>query len=142
MPSPNDGQLRIALKHAAAKQAAQRRQFLRSEDGLLTPQAQPSPEHYHLIYHVKNDVSVPDFKRVFLSSREAYQKIYEMAQQAEPRVEWYEDGRVGFETRLHGRADLWWVILEVAACIRSTCKKTLERNTMKRRLILLPGETD
>lgn len=111
-------------------------------DGLILPQAQPSSEHYHVIYHVKDDVSVPDFKRVYVSSREAYEYVHDMAQPAEPNVEWYEDGRVGFETRLHGRADLWWVVLEVAACIRSECTKVLDRVSLKRRLILLPGEVE
>jgi hypothetical protein len=136
-------QLRAALKRASIRQSAQQRSLMRSSgDGLILPRAQPSPEHYHVIYHVKNDVSVPDFRRVYISSREVYEYIHDLAQQAEPNVEWYEDGKVGFETRLHGRADLWWVVLEAAACIRNECTKTLERANLKRRLVLLPGETD
>lgn len=104
------------------------------------PKAAPSPEHYHIIYHVPKDgLSIPHFKEVYTTSREAYVKIHEMAQEAEPNVEWYEDGQVGFETRLYGRADMWWLVLEVAACIRSACTKIMQKNAMRGKLILLPG---
>lgn len=114
------------------------------DNGLIVPAgAQPSPEHYHLVYNVpKEGVSIPHYADVYVTSREAYGKIWEIAQQAEPNVEYSDDGRVGLETRLHGRADLWWVVLEVAACIRSACTKTIDRGKLKKRLILLTGERD
>jgi hypothetical protein len=145
-PPPDDGQLRAAMRKAFLKNAQQRRTLRETNDsGLIIPatKAAPSPEHYHIVYHVpKDEIAIPNYREVFISSREAYQKIHDMAKQAEPRVEWYDDGQVGLETRLHGRADLWWIVLEVAACIRSKCTRTLERKDLKRRLILLPGEKD
>lgn len=145
MTSREDAEVRAALVRAAN---FQRRQFKLLQS--LSPkgpapriQAEPSPEHYHLIYNVPKDgISIPHFQELYVTSREGYQKIHEMAREAEPNVEWYEDGQVGFETRLHGRTDQWWIVLEVAACIRSTCGKTLARKDQKRKLILLPGERE
>lgn len=125
----SDGHLRAAMRRAFFEQRKQHRQV--GPDGLWTPtgttlsKAAPSPEHYHVLYHVpKDDRTIPDFSRVYRTAREAYQKIFDMAQQAEPNVEYYdENGTIGIETRLHGRSDLWWVILEVAACIRSGCRR-------------------
>jgi len=140
-PDPNtDAQLRAAMRRSFLIQQAVTRR-IQAGDGLLVPGARPSEEHYHLIYTVpKDDVSIPDFTRLYVTSKEAYEKVWEMGQAAEPNVEWGEDGRVGLETRLHGRADLWWVVLEVAACIRSACLKTMSRADQKKRLILLPGD--
>ena len=146
-PDQHDAQLRAALRRAAFEQRKVFRSMSETSDGLLipttahTPKAAPSPEHYHIIYNVPKDgLSIPDMNRVYVTSKEAYQKIWDTAQQAEPNVEYYdENGTIGIETRLHGRADLWWIVLEVAACIRSKCLKTLNREQQKRKLVLVPG---
>src|SRR4029078_11500003 len=71
-------------------------------------------EHYHVVYHVPaENLAIPYFKEVFSTARLAYLKIGDLGRQAEPRTEWYDDGQVGFETRVPGRAGLFWVIVEV-----------------------------
>jgi hypothetical protein len=117
-----DAQLRRAMQIAALLQKQEARR-IDPDTGLSLPrQWVPSPEHYHLIYHVpKDSVSVPDFKRRFEKSKPAYQAIFDMAQQAEPNVEYYDDGTIGMEMRMHGRAGLTWVVMEVGACMRNGC---------------------
>lgn len=139
----DDAQLRWALKQAALRNRQLRRlEGGAREDGLILPKAMPSPEHYHIVYNVpKENISVPHWAKVYVDAKEAYQQVYDLGKQAEPNTEWYgDDGVVGIETRLHGRTDLWWVVLEVAACIRSSCLSTVAREQQKRRLILIPGD--
>lgn len=140
----NDAALRYALRRAAIEQRKIFRQLETRPDGLVIPTTtwtMPSPEHYHLVYHVpKTGTSTPDFARIYIDSKDAYRQIWEYAQQAEPNVEYGDDGQIGMEMRLHGRADLWWVVLEVAACIRSACEQNVSREHRKRQLILLPDQ--
>lgn len=140
--SQHDAQLRWAAKQALLRQQQLRRFSEPNEDGLILPRATPSPEHYHIVYNVpKENLSIPHMTKLYVSSRDAYQAIYDLGQQAEPNTEYYDEtGQIGIETRLHGRADLWWIVLEVAACIRSSCTKPLEKMQQKRRLILLPED--
>lgn len=134
----DDPSLRWALKQAALRNHRYRR-LEGTGDGLLVPRAQPSPEHYHVVYNIPSDnISIPHYTDVYVSAREAYQKLFEMGKAAEPRCEFYEDGKVGIETRLYGRADLWWIVLEVAACIRSACMDRIQREKLKRQLLIVP----
>lgn len=132
------------LRKQAQRASRQNKKYLKSltgGGGILTPRAQPSPEHHHIIYHVpKEGLSIPHFEEVFLDSKSAYQRLKETADKSNGNCEFYDDGRVGVETRLHGRTDLWWVILEVAACIRSSCAKNVGKLQQRGRLIILPGE--
>lgn len=143
-PPPDDAGLKWALRQAALRN----RQWTRLEggagsDGLIVPQAKPSPEHYHLVYNIpKDNVSIPHFADVYVTAREAYEKIYQLGMAAQPNAEFYDDGLVGIETRLHGRADLWWIILEVAACIKAQCLNRVEREKLKRQLVLVPEIDD
>lgn len=141
MDNQDNAGIRYALRQAALRNRKRLRTEAVTPEGLIVPHAQVSPEHYHLVYNVPRDeLSVPDFSTVYVESKEAYQKMFELGQEAEPNVEWYEDGKVGLEMRLKGRADLWWIILEVAACIKSQCLKKTEREIQKRRLVLVPEE--
>ena len=108
---------------------------------VLPPVVQPSPEHYHIIYHIPKDgLSIPHYGEVFLESKQAYERLQETALKSNGNCEYYEDGRVGVETRLHGRADLWWIILEVAACIRSTCNRNIDKLHQRGRMIIVPDQ--
>lgn len=142
-PKMTDDQLRWALKQAALRNAQQRRlgdvAGVEGPAGLLLPRAQPSPEHYHLVYNVpKDEISVPNFSKVYITSKEAYQEVFDLGMRAQPNAEFYENGTVGMETRLHGRADLWWIVVEVAACIKTQCLSTVAREQQKRRLVIVP----
>lgn len=108
-----------------------------------TWRAEPSPEHYHLIYNVpKDNISIPHWAKAYITSKEGYEEVYRLGKAAEPNVEWYDDGTVGLETRLHGRADLWWIVVEVAACVRSGCAKVLAGLEPARRFITKPELDD
>lgn len=136
-----DAQLRAAMKRSMMLNHAATRRLAVSEGGLITPQAQASPEHYHLLYTVpKLNLQIPSFASLYVTSREAYEKIQELAQEAEPNVEYYDEGPVGMEMRLHDRIQLWWVVIEVAACIKSACTKDVNRAQLKKSLIVLPGD--
>jgi hypothetical protein len=148
-PQGRDAQLRWALRQAALRQV----QMKRLEGGTVGeaqanglilppgPRAQASPEHYHLVYNVpKENLSIPHFAIAYVTAREAYQRMYSLGMEAAPNSEFYDDGQVGIETRLHGRADLWWIVLEVAACIKSQCLNLISREQRKRSLVLLPDE--
>jgi hypothetical protein len=143
MPTPSDQD--VAVRWALRQARLRNQQWRRlgdgaTEDGLIVPRAMPSPEHYHLVYNVpKDELSIPHFADVYITAREAYQKIYDMGNRAK-FAEFYDDGTIGLETRLHGRADLWWIIVEVAACIKANCLKNVERQKLKRQLILVPEQ--
>lgn len=113
------------MRQAIADQQALRRKLdpkARGDGKLVVPHAVPSPEHYHLIYTVpKIEQTFPSFDTRFHSSREAYEQIKKLADRAEPNVEYYDEGPVGMEVRLRGRTDAWWVLFDVAACLRSGC---------------------
>lgn len=131
-PPPDDGGLRAALSRAASVQEHARRFSRKNPDGLLlpTPKAVPSPEHYHVVYTIpKEELRIPHFRITFRTTREAYQHVFDLAQQAEPNVEYYEDGQVGLEMRMRQRSGLWWVILEVAPCIAQGCQTLGGRST-------------
>jgi hypothetical protein len=113
------------MRRAIHDQQALRRKLdpkARGDGKPVIPGAMPSPEHYHLIYTVpKLEQTFPSFDTRFHSSREAYEQIKKLADRAEPNVEYYDEGPVGMEVRLIGRADAWWVLFDVAACLRSRC---------------------
>ena len=73
-----------------------------------------------------------------MTAREAYARVREMGEESEPQTEWYENGLVGIETRLHGRSGRWWIVLEVSRCVRSACRQFLPRDMRKRQMIVLP----
>lgn len=104
------------------------------EGGLLVPSSYVSPEHYHVVYNIpKDNLSVPRFYEVHIEAKDAYQTIFDLAQQGNQNaVEYYDDGTIGLEMRMKGRADLWWVILEVAACIKRACLSRVAREKLKR----------
>lgn len=138
MNVPPDRQLRQAIREARRANQEYRQQA-NTGDGLYIPRAIPSPEHYHIIYHVpKDSISIPNYREVFVCSRDAYARLQDTALQAK-HVEYYENGQIGVETPIHGRTGLWWIRLEVAACIRSTCANSVDRARRKRQLMLLPG---
>jgi hypothetical protein len=109
--------------------------------GIIVPDPEPSPEHFHVIYVIpKEGIAIPHWADVFLSRQQAREKLQEIGLSGEPNVEWYEDGRVGVEMRLRDRTDLYWVILEVAACVRGACTATVRRENLKRALFVVPGK--
>ena len=143
MPTDQDVAVRWALRQARLRNQKWRRLDGGAEqvggDGLIVPAAQPSPEHYHVVYNIpKENLSIPYFADVYITAREAYQKIYDLGIRAEPNAEFYDDGTIGLETRLHSRADLWWIILEVAACIKGGCLSRVNREQQKRKMVLVP----
>jgi hypothetical protein len=112
--------------------------------GALGHHTPATQEHYHLIYHVPTEnLSIPYFKDVYPTAREAYLRVAELGRQAEPRTEWFDDGEVGFETKLPGRMGLYWVVVEVTGCIRGACRQFMTREMLKRTLVIVPedGET-
>lgn len=116
----------------------------KTASGIIIPDPSPSPEHYHVIYNVvrpeEDEISLPYWKQVFLSPTEAYDFIRDIGLKAEPNAEWYDNGSVGIETTMHERGQkLFWIILEPAQCVRSTCMANLRRENVKRSLFVLPG---
>jgi hypothetical protein len=104
------------------------------------PDPEPSPEHYHIIYHVpKEGLSLPRWNTSYVTLKEAREYIFDLGLKAEPRAEFYENGQVGIETPMHGREGLFWIVLEVAACIRSGLHAESRTIQMKRSLVLMPG---
>jgi hypothetical protein len=113
----------------------------RTASGIVVPDPEPSPEHFHAIYNIPAEgLSLPHWRQVYLNRHEAREAIAEIARQGEPNVEWYEDGQVGVEMRMPDRTGLFWIILEIAACIRSQCVASLRRENVKRALVVLPGK--
>jgi hypothetical protein len=112
----------------------------RTASGIIVPDPEPSPEHYHIIYHVpKEGLSLPRWNTLYVTLKEAREYIFDLGLKAEPRAEFYENGQVGIETPMHGREGLFWIVLEVAACIRPACLQNFDRARMKRSLVLMPG---
>lgn len=74
------------------------------------------PDHYHIIYG-----GIPRYRVGYPTQRDAYAELRRLGLASEPHTEWYDDGRVGIETRIHGRTGLHWVELEVAGCVRRAC---------------------
>jgi hypothetical protein len=142
----NDELRRAALAARERSRVLRATMEARSEnDGALQklarPFRRPTPEHYHIIYHVPSEnLAIPYYKQVFATQREVYERLQEMALESEPNTEWYEEGLVGIETTLHGRAGLWWLLLEPACCIRSACRTHLPKDFARRRLVLLHNE--
>lgn len=101
-----------------------------------------TPEHYHIIYHVPSEnLAIPYYTEIFATQHEVYTRMQQRGLESEPNTEWYEEGLVGIESTLHGRAGLWWLLLEPARCIRSACRQFMTRDFVKRRLIILPNES-
>lgn len=112
----------------------------RTASGIIVPDPEPSPEHYHIIYHVpKDSISLPHWAQVFVTLQQAREYVQDLGRKSEPNTEWYENGQVGIETTMHGREGLWWINLEVAACVRAPCLTLVKRENMKRSLVLMPG---
>jgi hypothetical protein len=139
--------LQRQLRRAAGRNRQVRREVKkagvfdhRTASGIIIPDPEPSPEHYHHIYSIPGDgISMPRWAVAYLDVTDARKAMQEIAQQAEPNVEWYEDGRIGLEMAMAERTGLFWVILEVAACVRSTCAPTVRRENVKRSLVVMPG---
>lgn len=112
----------------------------RTASGIIVPDPEPSPEHYHIIYHVpKEGLSIPHWQTPYIEAHDAWEEMKRVGQLSEPNTEWYEDGQVGIETTMHDRTGLFWVILQAAACIRSTCAPAVRRENVKRSLVVMPG---
>jgi hypothetical protein len=104
---------------AALKRRRMMRELNRSE--ILAPQSLPL-EHYHLIYaHPKSEVITANYEQRFDTSTAAFAALKDLGLKAEPNVEWYEDGQIGFETRVHGMLGLHWMIAAVGICKRANC---------------------
>lgn len=100
-------------------------------------------EHYHVVYHVPaENISIPYFREVFDTVRDAYLKIADLGQRAEPQVEWYEDGEVGFETSIPGRLGRYWVVVEAMGCIRRQCQQYMTREQRKEQFRTIPEDGD
>lgn len=122
----NDQQLRRAMAMAAlsgARQRATRR--IDPDTGLIHINPTISPEHYHIVYNIpKENLSIPRFSERFDIIKPAYQAIFDLAKEAEPNVEYYNDGTIGLEMRMKGRTGTMWVVLEVGVCLRANCPNT------------------
>jgi hypothetical protein len=114
-----DGQdIRVAGKKALARRR-KLREVYRSD---IIPADATSSEHYHLLYTVpKLEAVVPDYERRYPSQRLAFLALKEIGDQAEPRVEWFDDGHIEFESRVHGMTGLHWMTAEIALCKRLIC---------------------
>jgi hypothetical protein len=129
------------MKLARARNRAHRRALgQKSGQSPFAVKPAPTPEHYHILYNVpKADVAIPHWAELFTDLKDLYIRMKEMGDASEPNTEWYDDGRVGIETTLHGRTGLWWIVLEPARCVRTQCRAPLARMQQKKRLVLLPG---
>jgi len=131
------------LRTAALTQRARNRAERRAGSGADRPRKlrlPPTPEHFHIAYHVPaENIVIPYFREVFETQREAYLRVQAMGTEAEPQTEWYENGLVGIETTLHGRSGIWWVVLEVTKCVRPDCRPHLSKQLCRQQLVLLPG---
>lgn len=114
-----DGQeIRVAGKKALARRR-KLREVYRSD---VIPADATISEHYHLLYSVpKLEAVVPDYERRYPSQRLAFLALKEIGEQAEPRVEWFDDGHIEFESRVHGMTGLHWMTAEIALCKRLIC---------------------
>ena len=137
-PQSFDSSLRLAARAARDRQRAARRHG----PGLTGHKHGPATEeHYHVVYHVPSEnIAIPYFKETFGTAREGYLKIAELGQRAEPHVEWYEDGEVGFETYIPGRAGWFWVVVEIMGCVRRRCLQNLPRELRKRHFRFVPDD--
>lgn len=109
--------------------------------GLVPNRRPPTPEHYHLIYHVPSEnLAIPYYAEVFATAREAYERMHQMGLESEPNTEWYDEGLIGIETTVHGRTGLWWLLIEPARCIRSACRQFMTKDFRRRQLILVRDE--
>jgi hypothetical protein len=108
---------------AAGKAALRRRKKLKEIQRTDTPVIlAPPAEHYHLIYtHPETGTVSPDFLTIYDDQKLAFTAIRRIADKAEPNVEYYEDGQVGFETTVHGRSGLFWMLVGVGVCSRARC---------------------
>lgn len=80
------------------------------------------PAHYHIIYHVLSEnLVIPHFRVAFRTQKAAMLRLWELGRESEPQTEWYDNGMVGIETPMPGRAGLWWIQLEVAGCVAQGC---------------------
>jgi hypothetical protein len=103
------------------------------------PRPVRTPEHFHIAYHLPSDnIVIPYFAEVFATQKDAYSRVKDLGDEAEPETEWYENGLVGIETPIHGRSGLWWVVLEVTRCVRSGCRPYLPRDLKLRQMVVLP----
>jgi len=109
---------------AAGRQALKRRRRLRELQRSEVIAPQPLlPEHYHLVYcHPKSGTISTDWDTRYDSQLGAFRSLKALAERAEPNVEYYEDGQVGFETRVHGMLGQHWMIAAVGLCTRQTCR--------------------
>lgn len=111
---------------AAGKAALQRRRMLKEihHAEVVAPRPLP-PEHYHLVYfHTRSDTISTDWETRYDRQRDAFGALQALATKAEPNVEYYEDGQIGFETRLHGMLGQHWMVAAVGMCTRRNCVST------------------
>lgn len=140
--NPNEGLRRAAL--AARERSRVLRESMGNPSalaGLVKARRPPTPEHFHLIYHVPSEnLAIPYYSEIFATAREAYERMHQMGLESEPNTEWYDEGMVGIETRVHSRAGLWWILLEPARCIRSACRPLMTKDFRRRQLVLVKNE--
>lgn len=131
------------LRHAALQTRATNRRIRRlgGEHGPgVFPRPVRTPEHFHIAYHVPADnIVIPYFAEVFVTQKDAYLRVKDLGEETEPETEWYENGLVGIETTLPGRAGLWWIVLEVTRCVRSGCRQFLPTTLKRRQMMILPN---
>ena len=109
---------------AAGRAALRKRRMLRDiHRAEVTGPLPLPPEHYHLIYfHPRTDTMSTDWETRYDTSSGAFHALKDIAQNAEPNVEYYEDGQIGFETRVHGMLGQHWMIAAVGMCTRKNCR--------------------
>jgi hypothetical protein len=80
------------------------------------------PNHFHIIYtSLTDNTQVIRYRVAYKTQRDAYAELKRLGDAAEPNTEWGDDGRIRFETRMHGRTGLFWIEAEVAGCVRRAC---------------------
>jgi hypothetical protein len=110
------------LRREGQKALARRRKMREINRSEIMPVELTTNEHYHLVYfHPKEEISVAHFEEKYFTQKQAFQALKDLGDKAEPNTEWYENGQIGIETRIHGMIGLHWIIAGVGMCNRRRC---------------------
>lgn len=106
----------------AGLEARRRSRLIRRMNEEAVPRIQRaflSPEHYHIGYQiVGQDTVAVNFKERFEKGRDAYARLKEIGDEGEPNTEWYDNGQIRTEMRMHDRAGTFQVLLSVMPCLK------------------------
>lgn len=81
-----------------------------------------TPNHFHIIYTSLDEGQQSiRYQVAYDTQQDAYRELKRLGDAAEPNTVWGDDGRIRFETRMHGRTGLFWFEAEVAGCVRRAC---------------------